>query len=320
MATAALAALAGDLAGAQTGGGWLVPADSSESLWTLARASAGPVHLAAWLVRADGSRLPVEVTVQSVRAETGEVFGFDGVVRRPAPPTAPAAPATPETAVESRTAWAEERRAIARRLHDNLGQSLVVMKMEIDRLLDLPATDEPLQVREPRAMRAIRAWAEEAIRLVRGLCMELRDVDQPPLEISAIVEPLLRDLARPRRLKTGIAAAGDPVRLDARRALLVADICREAITNVIRHASATEILVRVVRRGSDCALSICDNGAGFAPGALERPDAFGVLGMRERAQALGGALDISRRDGHTIVSLTLPIAPPRGAEPGASHD
>jgi two-component system sensor histidine kinase UhpB len=122
-------------------------------------------------------------------------------------------------------------------------------------------------------------------------------------------------------LKTRIAAAGGPVHLDPRRALLVADVCREAITNVIRHANATEILVRVVRRGPECALSISDNGGGFAPGALDRPDAFGVLGMRERAQALGGALDISRRDNRTVVSLTLPIASPVAAAPGVSaHD
>jgi signal transduction histidine kinase len=121
-------------------------------------------------------------------------------------------------------------------------------------------------------------------------------------------------------LKTRIAAAGGPVRLDPRRALLVADVCREAITNVIRHAAATEILVRVVRRGPDCALSISDNGIGFAPGALDRPDAFGVLGMGERAQALGGAFEIVRRDGRTVVSLTLPIASPVAAASRASHD
>jgi signal transduction histidine kinase len=319
-ANASLTVLAGDMTGAETNAGWLTPVNSTDALWTLVRAT-DRVTLPAWLMRADGSRLRVDVTAQALRSEDGEIIGFDGLVRpiddaesRPASSRAAA-----EDGVEARAARAEERRAIARRLHDNLGQTLVVMKMEIDRLVETPDEDEPLHVREPRAMRALKGWTDEAIRLVRGLCFELRAVDEPPLEVSAIVEPLLRDLARPRQLKTRIAAAGGPVRLDPRRALLVADVCREAITNVIRHAAATEILVRVVRRGPDCALSISDNGAGFAPGSLDRPDAFGVLGMRERAQALGGTFEIVRRDGRTVVSLTLPVASPGAAASRASH-
>jgi signal transduction histidine kinase len=321
-ANASLTALAGDMTGAESNAGWLTPANSIDSLWTLVRRATDRVTRPAWLMRADGSRLFVDVTALALRSADGEVIGFDGLVRpidgdasRPASST----PAS-EDGVEARAARAEERRALARRLHDNLGQTLVVMKMELDRLVETPDEDEPLHVREPRAMRALRGWTEEAIRLVHGLYLDLRDVDEPPLEVSAIVEPLLRDLARPRQLKTRIAAAGGPVRLDPRRALLVADVCREAITNVIRHAAATEILVRVVRRGPDCALSISDNGIGFAPGALDRPDAFGVLGMGERAQALGGAFEIVRRDGRTVVSLTLPIASPVAAASRASHD
>jgi signal transduction histidine kinase len=311
------------MTGAEANAGWLTPANSTDALWTLVRRATGRLTLPAWLMRADGSRLRVEVTAFALRAETGEVLGFDGLLRPIDRDDAPAVPSTPEAedSIEARTARAEERRALARRLHDNLGQTLVVMKMELDRLVDLPDADEPLHVREPRAMRALKGWTDETIRLVRGLCLELRNVSEPPLEVSAIVEPLLRDLARPRLLKTRIAAAGGPVRLDPRRALLVADVCREAITNVIRHAGATEILVRVVRRGQDCALSISDNGAGFAAGALDQPDAFGVLGMRERAQALGGAIDISRRDNRTVVSLTFPIASPVAAAPGVTdHD
>ena len=85
---------------------------------------------------------------------------------------------------------------------------------------------------------------------------------------------------------------------------------------VLRHAQATTVTVRLMRRGAYFSLSIRDDGKGFSPEALESRDAFGVMGMRERAQVLDGSLQIAREDDHTVVSLSAPLRASNGTPPG----
>ena len=217
---------------------------------------------------------------------------------------------------------AKERRALARRLHDDLGQTMFVLRMEIDHLADLhdQGASESL-VR--KSLGAVRGSMDDALKLVRTLCAELRDTGDGLLELTRLIEPTVHALARRGHLTSRVLTTGGRIQIEGRRALLVTEVCREAVTNVLRHAGATSVTVRIMRRGAYFSVSIRDDGRGFRPESLESRDAFGVMGMRERAQVLGGSLHFAREDDHTVVSLSAPLRATNGASmsgPGGSHD
>jgi signal transduction histidine kinase len=217
---------------------------------------------------------------------------------------------------------AKERRALARRLHDDLGQTMFVLRMEVDHLADLH-TQRAAESVVHKSIEAVRGSLDDALRLVRTLCAELRDTGDGLLELTRLIEPTVHALARRGHLTSRVLTTGGRIQIEGRRALLVTEVCREAVTNVLRHAGASTVTVRIMRRGAYFSVSIRDDGKGFRPEALESRDAFGVMGMRERAQVLGGSLNITREDGHTVVSLSAPLRATNTSavhEPGDSHD
>jgi signal transduction histidine kinase len=143
--------------------------------------------------------------------------------------------------------------------------------------------------------------------LVRSLCSDLRESGDGLLDLPTLLDPLVVRLARRGRITSRVLTTGGRIQIEGRRALLVAEICREALTNVIRHAHATDVVVRVMHRGTHFSMSVGDNGRGFPAAAIEGRGAFGVIGMRERAQALRGFLQILREDERTIVSVSAPL-------------
>jgi signal transduction histidine kinase len=217
---------------------------------------------------------------------------------------------------------AKERRALARRLHDDLGQTMFVLRMEVDHLSDLH-TQRASEALFQDSIEAVRASMDDALRLVRTLCAELRDTGDGLLELTRLIEPTVHALARRGQLTSRVLTTGGRIQIEGRRALLVTEVCREAVTNVLRHADASTVTVRIMRRGAYFSVSIRDDGKGFCPEQLESRDAFGVMGMRERAQVLGGSLHITREDDHTVVSLSAPLRATNGVSPGGpggSHD
>jgi signal transduction histidine kinase len=214
---------------------------------------------------------------------------------------------------------AKERQALARRLHDDLGQTMFVLRMEVDHLTDLH-TRNAAPAAIARSLQAVRGSLDDALQLVRTLCAELRDTGDGLLELSRLIEPTVHALARRGNLTSRVLTTGGRIQIEGRRALLVTEVCREAVTNVLRHAEAHTVTVRIMRRGAYFSVSIRDDGKGFDPQALESRDAFGVMGMRERAQVLGGSLQITRDDGQTVVSLSAPLRVASHSSPGGSHD
>src|SRR5262249_42516049 len=159
-------------------------------------------------------------------------------------------------------------------------------------------------------------WAEQSLKMVRTLCLDLRSDPPARAEVSTEIVELARDFGRRWDLRVTIDQTGEALHVDGHTAQLVVEICREALTNIVRHAHATEVAVHIARQRRRSVIALRDNGRGFAPSALVRRDAFGVMGMRERAKALGGELDITREGTHTVVTLTLPTVENATADPG----
>lgn len=200
-----------------------------------------------------------------------------------------------------------ERQRIAREIHDELGQNLLALRIDISVLQ--ARTGE----RHPRLHRRVSAALDNVdatIRSVRNIINELRPAVLD-LGLQAALEWLVRDVRTRGRLDCRLLMAGEALfeRIDAETGLVLFRIVQEALSNVLRHAAASHVRVALEEEGDTVLLQVEDNGAGMAPGQRERPGAFGLRGIAERVEARGGALSIvsAPRDGCRLsVRLALP--------------
>lgn len=188
----------------------------------------------------------------------------------------------------------DERRRIARNLHDGLAQELAYIKMEASRMAAF--------VPGGRAERVAVA-AERALRESRGAIAALQgDVDNAFFaEFSQVADELTSREGAHLSLQVDPGIELEP---EDREALL--RIMREAVSNGVRHGHATEVALELTG-GDGLRMAVRDNGAGFAPGGPRRRGSFGLASMRERARALGGDVTIQSAPGAgTLVEVKLP--------------
>jgi len=198
----------------------------------------------------------------------------------------------------------QERARIARELHDDLGGNLTAIKMALAMLVRrLPA--EPAVLAEKAAY--LDSLVDRTIDAVHRISRDLR-----PSTLDLGIVAALEWQASEFEQRTGIACRAqiDPdVDLDDDQATALFRIFQEALTNIAKHASASEVWVRLRHVGATLQLSICDNGRGVAPVDRMKPESFGLRGMIERARALKGSLTLSvPPGGGTMVSILIPLA------------
>jgi len=204
----------------------------------------------------------------------------------------------------------EERRRIARELHDEMGQQLAALRMEIAVLRQGGASAE--RAGSDAALGMLLGRVDGLVVSVRRIVAELRP---PALDggLAAALEWLGSEFERQTQVscEVDIDACADLLSADA--AAMVFRIAQESLNNVRRHAAARGASLHLRRAGAGCELHVRDNGKGFS--ASMRTAGFGILGMEERARALGGTLAIDSRPGRgTEVSLRLPLS-----EAGPAH-
>ncbi len=204
----------------------------------------------------------------------------------------------------------EERRRLARELHDDTIQSLIVIKATLDKAV--ASKGVPAGVRAE--LDGLRGLVEGAIRDVRRFCYDLRPSLLDDLGLVQAVDWYLGDLERRAGIETRLQVEGVVRRLDPDVEVAVYRIVKEALRNVEKHARATLVEVHI-SFGPDClSVSIADNGCGFVPaevmGRHARQQGLGLLGMQERARLVGGTLAIESQPGRgTTVRLQQPISP-----------
>ena len=200
----------------------------------------------------------------------------------------------------------EERTGIAREIHDELGQSLTAMKIDLAWLASrLPRRNAPLRER----IRSTLELADSIIQSVRRISTELRPgiLD---LGLAAAVEWQVQEF----QARTGIQCklrllAQEVVAPDASTALF--RILQETLTNVARHAGAMRSEVVLRKQRGRLVLRIRDDGRGFDQAGTSLSGSLGLLGMRERAAMLGGGVSISSAPGKgTTVTAWIPLRPP----------
>lgn len=199
-----------------------------------------------------------------------------------------------------------ERTRLAREMHDSLGHALVVVNVKLEAAQRLYARDA---ARGDAELQATRALVRETMGELRRSLADLR----APLPDHQNLPNALERLAGELRDRTSIAVTASapeglaPVPPPTAEALW--RVAREALANAERHAGAGTVAIGLERANGTLVLHIADDGAGIAPGALHKPGHYGILGMRERVEALGGTLHIGPRSDSvgTVVEARVPV-------------
>lgn len=202
----------------------------------------------------------------------------------------------------------EERKRIARDIHDELGQNLLALKLEVASIVNGPLS--PDEAGGSRA-RLMMETVDRTIRSVRHIINDLR-----PAVLDLGLVPALEWQAREFTLRTGISCRVEVAEedrdtvLEDMQATTLFRVLQESLTNVQRHAGATQVGIGFRAAASSVSLTVNDNGkGGVTLDSGREKQSFGLLGMRERLRLLGGVLEVSeRRGGGTVLVASVPLA------------
>ena len=195
----------------------------------------------------------------------------------------------------------EERRSISRELHDEVGQTLGALLVDLGRLSKLvPAEDNFLQTHIAR----IKSIAETAVNSIRNLALLLRPPMLDDLGLVPALEWQGREVSRRGDMEVDVRSEGVSEQLPDDVKVCIYRVVQEALANAARHSGAKHAEVFVAQSGENIRVQIVDDGKGFP---AERVRGMGILGMEERVKRLGGSLDIKSAPGKgTTVLAEIP--------------
>lgn len=260
------------------------------------------------LLRKDGSRFEGEMSTSLIKDEYGHPRAFMTVVRD----------VTDIRRVErvilrlSKQVITEYERArtmIANDIHDGVGQSLLALKMELEMLGKSACGNMSEYGREK--LDRMDSTLREIMNEVRRLASELRPPLLDDFGFEKALEVYVGELSLSTGILTSFSSEGDHPPMEKEKGVLLFRIAQEALANVRKHSRAKAVEVSLVSRNGDLRLSVRDDGDGFdalnTSVGSNNGMSFGILGMRDRAEVLGGALDIASKPGSgTTVTVQVP--------------
>ena len=207
------------------------------------------------------------------------------------------------------SAHEDERRRIARELHDEAGQALTAL------ILNLEVAEQSRRGLDAAQLAKLKGIAEHTLTEVRRLIYDLRPSILDDFGLAAALRSYVKETIEPQGIEVAMNIAGLHDRLPSYVETAVFRIVQEALTNILKHAGANRAKVDVAQRDGRIEMTITDDGRGFNLNEVttSREGGMGLLGMRERAGLLGGTMTIhSTSGGGTRLEVAIPI----GAEDG----
>jgi signal transduction histidine kinase len=265
-----------------------------------------------WALRADGTEFPIEASISHATAAGQEFFtvilrditarlGAEAEIARSHAQLREAAAAMQEVREAERT-------RIARELHDELGQALTALKMDVDLLENASPLGRAHLLERTAAMRRLLDFT---VATTRRISADLRPLVLDDLGLGSAAEWLTQHLCERAnvrcelQLDPGLAGLGEPY------ASALFRVMQESLTNVAKHARASRVEVRLERDGDWAVLTVRDDGIGMSAGDESKPRSFGLRGIRERVLVLGGEVRVAGQPGSgTTVIVRIPL---RGA-------
>ena len=201
----------------------------------------------------------------------------------------------------------DERTRIARELHDELGQALTALR------IDLSWLDTRLPERDPRIghkLGAMLSLVDKTVDAVRRISEDLRPGMLDDLGLAAAIEHHVAKFAEQTGVACELTMSREHYALDERLATALFRVLQESLTNVARHAHASKVTVRLQDLADEILLIVKDDGCGLPASApvAGKKKTYGLLGMQERVKLLGGSLEIASAPGKgTRIEASLPF-------------
>jgi signal transduction histidine kinase len=279
------------------------------------------LQTALWGLRADGTEFPIEASISQatvggrklltvILRDITERTKAEQAIRR-------AHDELRELAQAMHEVRESERTRIARELHDELGQALTALKMDVDLLSETIALDRTDLLERTDAMRDL---LDSTVATTRRISADLRPLVLDDLGLGAAAEWLAQTFSQRTHVPCGLNVDAACCQLGEPHASAVFRILQESLTNVAKHAQAKRVEVRLERSGDDAVLTVIDDGVGMDTAARPNPRSFGLRGIGERVMLLGGEMKIASRPGAgTTLVVRIPLVRAGAQAPTATE-
>ena len=298
----------------------LIPSDHPDELSGILQKLARGEHLDHYettRVRKDGQRIDVSLTISPIRDGAGNISGASIIARdtternRVEDATRQSQQQLRALSAHLQTIREEERTRIAREIHDQLGQVLTGLKMELSLLEESWSDSAPRDARtlNERAFQRLRSLVDGSLRTVRKIATELRPMMLDNLGLSAAIEWQAEEFLKISGIPCEVSLPEDEMSLDRDTSTALFRILQESLTNIVRHAKASRVSVHLSKENHITVLQVQDNGVGIPAHLIAGSASFGLLSMKERALMLGGTVEVmSGRGAGTTVVVRVPHA------------
>lgn len=267
--------------------------------------------------RSDGTEFPIEVSLSSLETKRGRLavsFVSDITVRKKAESDLRENEQKLRSLAASLfTAHEDERRTLARELHDDVTQWLAHFSIELGRLAS-SCSDRTDRTHERERLQVLQRQAQNVSSEVRRLSHGLHPSVITDFGLSIALEEFCEEFEKSRRIQVRFDGPSDGARLRGMVATCLYRVAQESLRNAVIHGHATEIRVHLKIAADEVQLVVKDNGVGFTSDPFQNRTGLGVVSMRERVGLLNGTLSITSEPGQGCqVSATVPLA-------GVNHD
>jgi len=263
------------------------------------------------LHRRDGTELDSLVTAIVQRAEDGTIMGYQGTIRdiseykRAEEALTKSREQLRALSAYLQSSREQERTSIAREVHDDLGQSLTALKMDLSWMRRRVSKDQQSLIDKMQSMSEL---VDMTIGTVKRIITDLRPGLLDDLGLEAAVEWQVEEFQKRTGIKCKARLDIEEHILDPERSTAIFRILQETLTNVLRHSNATEISISLTERDGQVVLVTSDDGKGITKKQISHPGSFGLMGIQERAHVFGGNMEIvGVRGKGTTVTVSIPI-------------
>jgi signal transduction histidine kinase len=208
----------------------------------------------------------------------------------------------------------DERKRIAREIHDELGQNLLALRIDIAMLHARTGATHP---KLNKKVHAVLDHIDSTMKAMRAIINNLRPTVLD-LGLNAAIEWQVKEFQRRTSIACELQMPENELEMDDNRATALFRILQESLNNVFRHARATKAMIEVYRKDERLFMKVADNGVGIFPGCRRKANSFGLVGIKERISTLGGELAIeTAQDVGTTLTVSIPAD---GPEPATDNE
>lgn len=270
-------------------------------------------------VRKDGSTFTASLNISTEVDENGELIRTKAIARDLTERRRVEELKQSQEQLRSLSAYLEaarekEKKRIARQIHDELGHALTTLSLDLSWLNNrlshegVPLDTPPLITRT----QAMSDLIDATIQTVQRISSELIPGVLDHLGLSEAIKWQTDEIRKRSGIRYNTVIDPESINLDQKSAIAVFRIFQEALTNIVRHAEATEVMVMLKAKDNRLTLEISDNGKGIQQDQISSPESVGLIGIRERARILGGRVNISGSPDGTTVKLVMPVNEKKG--------